>query len=122
MQLSVTTIDRALSIVLFVATFAGGYYVKGLVTDKDALAQEKISQQIAQKQDEAASAVATKVLDNLSAWRQNTRDVVKEIHTETSNPVFVNVCATDKYVELFNERQRQARAALTGELKTKVQH
>ncbi len=122
MQLSVTTIDRALSIALFVATFAGGYYVKGLVTDKDALAQEKISQQIAQKQDEAASAVATKVLDNLSAWRQNTRDVVKEIHTETSNPVFVNVCATDKYVELFNQRQRQARAALAGELKAEVQH
>lgn len=122
MQLNSATIDRVLYLVMFLAAFGGGYYVKGLVIDKDALAQEKISQQITQKQDEAANQVATRVLDSLTAWRQNTRDVVKEIHTETSNPVFVNVCATDKYVELFNSRQQQARSALTGELKTKVQN
>jgi len=122
MQLNSATIDRVLYLAMFLAAFGGGYYVKGLVIDKDALAQEKISQQIAQKQDEAAQAVAGKVLDSLSNWKQNTRDIVKEMHVETTNPVFVNVCASDKYVSLFNERQQQARQALTGELKTKVQH
>ena len=122
MQLNSATIDRVLYLAMFLAAFGGGYYVKGLVIDKDALAQEKISQQIAQRQDEAANAVASKVLDNLSAWKQNTRDVVKEMHFETTNPVFVNVCATDKYVSLFNERQQQARSALAGKLEAKVQH
>lgn len=122
MQLNSATIDRVLYLAMFLAAFVGGYYVKGLVIDKDALAQEKISQQITQKQDEAANKVATQVLNSLSTWRQNTRDVVKEIHTETSNPVFVNVCATDRYVKLFNERQQQARSALAGELKAKVQN
>lgn len=122
MQLNSATIDRVLYLAMFLAAFGGGYYVKGLVIDKDALAQEKISQQIAQKQDEAAQAVAGKVLDSLSNWKQNTRDIVKEMHVETTNPVFVNVCASDKYVSLFNERQQQARQALTGELKAKVQH
>lgn len=122
MQINSATIDRVLYLVMFLAAFGGGYYVKGLVIDKDALAQEKISQQIAQKQDEAAQAVAGKVLDSLSTWKQNTRDVVKEMHIETTNPVFVNVCASDKYVSLFNERQQQARSALAGQLKAKVQN
>lgn len=122
MQINSATIDRVLYLVMFLAAFGGGYYVKGLVIDKDALAQEKFSQQIAQKQDEAAQAVAGKVLDSLSTWKQNTRDVVKEMHIETTNPVFVNVCASDKYVSLFNERQQQARSALAGELKAKVQN
>lgn len=122
MQLNSATVDRILSLVFSLALFGGGYYVKGLVTDKDALAQEKISQQIAQKQDEAANKVAEQVLSSLTAWRQNTRDVVKEIHTETSNPVFVNVCATSRYVELFNQRQQQAREAASGKLEAKVQN
>lgn len=122
MQLNSATIDRILYLTMFLAAFGGGYYVKGLVIDKDALAQEKITQQITQRQDEAANKVAERVMSNLSAWRQNTRDVVKEIHTETSNPIFVNICATDKYVSLFNDRQQQARKALAGELETKVQH
>lgn len=117
MQLNSATIDRILYLTMFLAAFGGGYYVKGLVIDKDALAQEKITQQITQRQDEAANKVAERVMSNLSAWRQNTRDVVKEIHTETSNPIFVNICATDKYVGLFNQRQQQAREALSGNLK-----
>lgn len=122
MQLNSATIDRILYLAMFLAAFGGGYYVKSLVIDKDALAQEKISQQITQKQDQAANKVAEQVLSSLTAWRQNTRDVVKEIHTETSNPVFVNICATDNYVKLFNERQQQARSALAGKLETKVQN
>lgn len=122
MQLNSATIDRVLYLAMFLAAFGGGYYVKGLVIDKDALAQEKIAQQIEQKQDEAANAVADHVLANIISWKQNTRDIVKEMHVETSNPVFVNVCATDKYVSLFNERQQQAREALAGKLKTEVQH
>ena len=114
MKLKRATIDRVLYLAMFLLAFGGGYYVKGLVIDKDALAQEKISQQITQKQDEAANKVAEQVLSSLTAWRQNTKDVVKEIHTETTNPVFVNVCATDKYVDLFNQRQKQAREVLSG--------
>lgn len=98
--------------------FFGGVKFEQYRSDSNALDHEKKQQEIEVERAKAADEVAQKVLTGLSNWKKNTKTIYKEMHYEKTKPVFYNVCASDEYVSLFNERQQQAANALTNKPKS----
>lgn len=98
--------------------FFGGMKFEQYRNDSNALDQEKKQQEIEIERAKAADEVAQKVLTGLSNWKKNTETIYKEMHYEKTKPVFYNVCASDEFVSLFNERQQQAASALTNKPKS----
>lgn len=92
--------------------FFGGMKFEQYRNDSNTLDQEKKQQEIEIERAKAADEVAQKVLTSITNWKKNTETVYKEMHYEKTKPVFYNVCASDEYVGLFNERQQQAAEAL----------
>lgn len=97
--------------------FFGGMKFEQYRNDSNTLDQEKKQQEIEIERAKAADEVAQKVLTSLSNWKKNTETIYKEMHYEKTKPVFYNVCASDEYVIMFNERQQQAANALTNKPK-----
>lgn len=107
-------LDRIIFLVVVVGAFLGGMRYENLSLNKDKLKDTEAAQKIDLERSKAADDVAMKVLDGLSNWKKNTETVVKEMHFETTKPVFYNVCATDDYVKMFNEVQTKSREVLSG--------
>ncbi|RQM39123.1 hypothetical protein [Erwinia psidii] len=64
---------------------------------------------------QGVSAESAAALDaKLTELHGNEIHTERVIHTETIKPVFRNVCATDEYVQLFNETTDAAARALSG--------
>lgn len=119
-------IQRSTLVLFSLTAFALGIF-SGSVLEKRANDSAKLKEvntqhRIEQAQDEAAQKVADRVLNGLSQWKQNTKDIVKEMHYEKVKPVFLNDCSTDDYVRLFNSKQDYARKTITGESKAAVQN
>lgn len=112
-------LKHAIGFIVFIAlVFFGGVRFEQLRNDSKALDQEKKQQEIEIERAKAADEVAQKVLTGLSNWKKNTETIYKEMHYEKTKPVFYNVCASDEYVIMFNERQQQAANALTNKPKS----
>lgn len=109
-----------LCIILFALGSITGSYIQKKFNDSTKLSEERKQHQLEQLQDEAVQKVAEKVLTGISEWKQNTKDIVKEMHYEKVKPVFLNDCATVGYIGLYNSRQAEARKTLAGELKTEM--
>ncbi|BCG45010.1 hypothetical protein [Escherichia phage EK010] len=92
--------------------FFGGMKFEQYRNDSSALDQEKKQQEIEIERAKAADEVAQKVLTGLTNWKKNTETIYKEMHYEKTKPVFYNVCASDEYVSLFNQRQEEAKRVL----------
>ena len=107
-------LDRLIFLAFVVGAFLGGMRYENLSMNKDKLKDTEAAQKIDSERSKAADEVAVKVLDGLSDWKKNTETVVREMHFETTKPVFYNVCATDDYVKMFNEVQTKSREALDG--------
>lgn len=113
-------LDRLIFLVFVVGAFLGGMRYENLSMNKDKLKDTEAAQKIDSERSKAADEVAVKVLDGLSNWKKNTETVVREMHFETTKPVFYNVCATDDYVRMFNSVQQQSRDTLTNKPKISV--
>lgn len=107
------TIDRVGFLIFTALVFIGGMKYEKYSTDSALLSEEKKQQQIELERNKAADEVASRVLTGLSTWKKNTETIYREMHYEKTNPVFYNLCASDDYVSLFNQRQQQAIHALT---------
>lgn len=107
------TFDRVGFLIFSGLLFFGGMQYQRYSTNSDLLDQEKKQQEIEVERNKAADAVASRVLTGLSTWKKNTETIYKEMHYEKTNPIFYNICATDNYVSMFNDRQQQAIDALT---------
>lgn len=116
------TFDRVFFAVALTACFYGGMKYERYSVANNTLEQERNLQEIEHQRDLASTDVAKKVLDGLSQWEKNREVVIKEMHHETTKPVFYNLCATDEYVGMFNKVQSEARKTLTGKSDGKVQH
>ena len=85
----------------------GGYYIKTAQVTEEKLSQEQLIS--------AAKDAYQQGLSDLSSnYKNDLKDVLsknkitKEIITnEKIKPVFVNTCASDEYVSLFNEQTEQ---------------
>lgn len=115
------SLDTIIPLIIMCVCFFAGWQVNGWVHESDELDRQTQEDKINLERNKAANAVATQVLNGLSEWKQNTETVVKEMHYETTKPIFYNVCATDEYVRMFNEVQNQSRAAITGKSSGTVQ-
>ncbi|MFJ5422271.1 hypothetical protein ACIPSQ_16870 [Pectobacterium parvum] len=105
-------------LVFVVVAFVAGWYVNDLQHDSDAL-------RITRAANAAADGVRTSLEDiagqsgraleqKLQELRANEHTQDRVFHTETLKPVFLNVCASDEYVRLFNDSAEQAERALSG--------
>lgn len=117
-----TTFDRVFFALSLALCFFGGMRYESYSLSNKALESERDLQEIERQRDLASTDVAKKVLDGLSQWEKNREVVIKEMHYETTKPVFYNLCATDEYVGMFNKVQSEARKTLTGKSDGKVQH
>ncbi|GKW31384.1 hypothetical protein PEC730217_01640 [Pectobacterium carotovorum subsp. carotovorum] len=104
---------------LAAVAFIAGWYVNDLQHDSEAL-------RITRAATAAADGVRTSLEDiagqsgraleqKLQELRANEHTQDRVFHTETLKPVFLNVCASDEYVRLFNDSAEQAERALSGE-------
>ena len=108
-----STLSDNLGFVIFSAlVFFGGMKFNEYRTDSNNLDKEKHQQELEIERSKAADEVAQRVLTGLSNWKKNTETVYKEMHYEKTKPVFYNVCASDEYVSLFNQRQKEAERIL----------
>lgn len=113
------TLSDNLGFIVFSAlVFFGGMKFNEYQTDSSNLDKEKHQQELEIERSRAADEVAQRVLTGLSNWKKNTETVYKEMHYEKTKPVFYNVCASDDYIRMFNERQQQAINALTNKPKS----
>ena len=107
------TLSDNLGFIVFSAlVFFGGMKFNEYQTDSNNLDKEKQQQALETERNKVADEVAMRVLNGLSDWKKNTETVYKEMHYEKTKPVFYNVCVSNDYVGLFNERQQQAAEAL----------
>lgn len=107
------TLSDNLGFIIFSAlVFFGGMKFNEYQTDSNNLDKEKHQQELEIERNKAADEVAMRVLNGLSDWKKNTETVYKEMHYEKTKPVFYNVCASDEYVSLFNQRQKEAERVL----------
>ena len=107
------TLSDNLGFIVFSAlVFFGGMKFNEYQTDSNNLDKEKHQQELEIERNKAADEVAMRVLNGLSDWKKNTETVYKEMHYEKTKPVFYNVCASDEYVSLFNQRQKEAERVL----------
>lgn len=107
------TLSDNLGFIIFSAlVFFGGMKFNEYQTDSSNLDKEKHQQELEIERSKAADEVAQRVLTGLSSWKKNTETVYKEMHYEKTKPVFYNVCASDDYVSLFNQRQEEAKRVL----------
>lgn len=107
------TLSDNLGFIVFSAlVFFGGMKFNEYQTDSSNLDKEKHQQELEIERSKAADEVAQRVLTGLSSWKKNTETVYKEMHYEKTKPVFYNVCASDDYVSLFNQRQEEAKRVL----------
>lgn len=113
-------LDRIIFIAFVVGAFLGGMRYENVTMNNDALKEKESEHKVEQKQNEAANAVAKEVLDGISNWQKDTKTVFKEMHYETTKTVFLNVCATDEYVRMFNEVQNKSRSSIAGKSDGKV--
>lgn len=113
-------LDRLIFLGVVLAAFFLGMRYENLSTKETQLKDTKAEQKITEERNKAADEVAVRVLDGLSNWKKNTETVVREMHFETTKPVFYNVCATDDYVRMFNSVQQQSRDALADKSKSTV--
>lgn len=102
------------SLLLVAAVFCAGWVVRGwynnglvLAASESAESTRRIVTEVTRQSGQALEAR----LAELKANEVHTKEV---IHTETIKPVFSNVCASDEYVRLFNERADRAERALSG--------
>jgi uncharacterized protein YxeA len=113
-------IVSALVVVAFIGScylaYQNGYDARDSLvkSEKLDLAVQEQQRQLAQQQ------VADTVLKGLSDWKQNTETIVEKTYHEKTNPVFVNICATDDAVRLFNEKTKAATTRLSSGINTKV--
>lgn len=114
-------LDRIIFLAFVVGAFFAGMRYENISMTKDQLNQDKIVSQLQDKQDKAVNEVANRVLNGLSEWEKNKEVVLKEMHYETTKPVFYNVCSTDEYVRMFNQVQDSTRKTLTGKSNAEVQ-
>lgn len=113
------TLSDNLGFIIFSALiFFGGMKFNEYRTDSNNLDKEKHQQELEIERSKAADEVAQRVLTGLSNWKKNTETIYKEMHYEKTKPVFYNVCASDDYILMFNERQQQAINALTNKPKS----
>ena len=112
-----TLSDNLWFLIFSALVFFGGMKFNEYRTDSNNLDKEKHQQELEVERNKAADEVAMRVLNGLSDWKKNTETVYKEMHYEKTKPVFYNVCASDEYVKLFNERQQKAVNALTNKPK-----
>lgn len=107
------TLSDNLGFIIFSAlVFFGGMKFNEYQTDSSNLDKEKHQQELEIERSRAADEVAQRVLTGLSNWKKNTETIYKEMHYEKTKPVFYNVCASDDYVSLFNQRQKEAERVL----------
>lgn len=106
------TFDRLFFVLLIGIVFYGGMRYQEYATDSKELEQEKKLQEIETAQNRAADRIGAMVLQGVSEWKQNTRDIVKTYATEKTNTVFLNECITPTYRLQWNDRQQQAKAAI----------
>lgn len=102
-------------------SFSVGMYVQSEINEKDLLEASKQESLNKTNREKDIAAVATKVLDGLRSWEQNKELITKEIRTEKTKPVFINVCVSPEYVGMFNKNQILSRAIISGEPSTGVQ-
>lgn len=105
--------DRLIFLGFVVGSFLLGIKYESLSIASKTLDEERQEQRISIERNNAADAVASRVLEGLSAWKKNTEVITREMYHEKTNTVFSNTCATDEYVSLFNDKQRLAISALT---------
>lgn len=96
--------------------YQNGYDARDSLVKSEKLDQARQEQyrQLAQQQ------VADTVLKGLSEWKQNTETIVEKTYHEKTNPVFVNICATNDSVRMFNEKTRAATTRLSSSVDAKV--
>lgn len=95
------------TVLVAVTSFYGGYsYKEGKVT------QEKFTQE--QIVSAAKDAYLQGLSDLSSNYKNDLKDVLSKnkhtkeiINNEKVKPIFVNVCASDEYVSLFNQQTEQ---------------
>lgn len=113
-------IISALVVVAFITgcyfSYQNGYDARDSLVNREKLDQaaQEQQRQLAQQQ------VADTVLKGLSDWKQNTETIVEKTYHEKNNPVFINICATDDAVRLFNEKTKAATTRLSGSVDAKV--
>lgn len=101
-----------------VAAFLAGWYVNELQHDSTELSITRAATAAAdgvRASLEDISGQSGRALENkLQELRANEHTQERVFHTETLKPVFLNVCASDEYVWLFNDSAERAERALSG--------
>ncbi|WP_107332541.1 hypothetical protein [Pectobacterium versatile] len=103
---------------LAVVAFVAGWYVNNLQHDSEALRITRAANAAADgtraRLEDIAGQSGRALEQKLQELRANEHTQDRVFHTETLKPVFLNVCASDEYVRLFNDSAEQAERALSG--------
>lgn len=95
-------IKSALGVGFLSLVFGGGWYVRGLVEDRQQLAVERAANAIRDAAIQRESAIAAKVEERLASLSANQTVIDRGIIRETEKPVYRNVCLGDDVVRLLN--------------------
>lgn len=97
-------------------SYQQGYDARDKLVVSDKLVQAKNEQE----RQKAQQDIATEVLKGLSDWKENTQTIVENTIHEKTKPVFINICASDDYVRMFNDTVTAAETRLSSNVNAKM--